>query len=477
MVSYAVIYGKSPNPQPCLLRSTLNLKENDMESEHNKAPLNRRAVLATLAAAPAFGMGLAYAQSSSVTGSADRPAELRILAATSFAPQWQSLIVPEFNKKFPNIKVQVDGVPYAEMTAKIMLDLTGASPTYDAYAIDEPWLPQVAETGQLLEVRKETAAWTEANYNWGDFNAAPLAAGQWKDGQFGVPLIANLLLRFYNRTHYAKARLPEPTASQTWAEFLEQAPKLVQDVKGTGSVNAWAIATYFGRAPLTPTIWQGILSSYGGDLVDAQNRPSFNNANGIRALQTHIDLLKWAPPGAKSHGFLESLQAFRQGQAANMIQWGSGYKGSVDPASSTLKAEEVGIITMPVGSSRPGTHRGVWNGSISRKSKNAQTAWIFWQWLSSNEGEKLHLAKLGAFPARRSTIANGPYEPWQGPVLKALQQGYEAAEAGKMWRIRSPKSDQAQSILADETARAFNSEVSAVEALESAARKIERLRL
>ena len=62
MVSYAVIYGKSPNPQPCLLRSTLNLKENDMESEHNKAPLNRRAVLATLAAAPAFGMGLAYAQ-------------------------------------------------------------------------------------------------------------------------------------------------------------------------------------------------------------------------------------------------------------------------------------------------------------------------------------------------------------------------------------------------------------------------------
>lgn len=84
---------------------------------------------------------------------------------------------------------------------------------------------------------------------------------------------------------------------------------------------------------------------------------------------------------------------------------------------------------------------------------------------------------MGAFPSRKSTILNGPYEPWQGPVLKALQQGYDVAEAGKMWRIRSPKSDQAQTILADETARAINGEVSVAEALENAARKIDRLGL
>ena len=454
-----------------------NHTEDDMQSRQNKVSINRRAVVTRLAAVPALGITRAHAQSAAASGNTDKPTDLRILAAASFAPQWQSLVVPEFAKKFPNIRVQVDGIPYAEMTAKIMLDLTGASPTYDAYAIDEPWLPQVAETGQLLDLRKDAAAWTASDYNWADFNAAPLAAGQWKGGQFGVPLISNLLLRFYNRTHYAKAGLPEPTAAQTWAEFLAQAPKLVQDVKGTGSVNAWAVATYFGRAPLTPTIWQGILSSYGGDIVDAQNKPGFNNANGVKALQTHIDLLQWAPPGAKSHTFLESLQAFRQGQAANMIQWGSGYKGTVDPSSSTLKAEEVGIITMPVGSTRPGTHRGVWNGSVSRKSKNQQAAWTFWQWLSSTEGEKVHLSTMGAFPARKSTISKGPYESWQGPVLKALQQGYEAAEAGRMWRIRSPKSDQAQTILADETARAFNGEIKVAEALESAARKIERLRL
>ena len=46
-----------------------------------------------------------------------------------------------------------------------------------------------------------------------------------------------------------------------------------------------------------------------------------------------------------------------------------------------------------------------------------------------------------------------------------------------MWRPRSAKSDAAQQILADETARAFNGDVKVAEALDSAARKIERLRL
>ena len=77
----------------------------------------------------------------------------------------------------------------------------------------------------------------------------------------------------------------------------------------------------------------------------------------------------------------------------------------------------------------------------------------------------------------------GPRKPEGGVVAGRVgadlnvQQGYDAAEAGKMWRIRSPKSDQAQTILADETARAFNGEVSVAEALDNAARKIDRLGL
>ena len=440
--------------------------------------VSRRAVLAGLATVPAVAIDRAQAQQGGAFGTAEKPVQLRMIANSAFAAQWQQVMVPEFNKKFPHIKVQIDGIPYTEQLAKIMLDVTGDKPTYDLYAIDDPWVPQVAETKQLLDLKKDAKAWTAADYDWDDFNAAPLAASEWKGGQFGVPLRCNMLLRFFNRTHYRKAGLPDPDINQTWLEFRAQAPKLVQDVKGTGGINAWAISTYFTRDPLTPTIWQAILSSYGAELIDLQGKPGFNNQAGVTALQTHIDLLQWAPPGAKAHGFTESLQAFRQGQVANMFQWGSVYKGTaVDAATTTLKPEEVGIMVMPVGTNRPGTHRGIWNGSVSRKSPNQQAAWALLQWLSSKEGEYFHASVVGAFPARKSTLSRPPAEAWQVPVFKTLQHSYEVAAAGRMWRPRSAKSDQAQTILADETARAVNGEVKAADAIASAARKIERLRL
>ena len=61
------------------------------------------------------------------------------------------------------------------------------------------------------------------------------------------------------------------------------------------------------------------------------------------------------------------------------------------------------------------------------------------------------------------------------PVFDALQQAYNAAEKGQMWRIRHPRSDAAQQILADEVARAMAGQVSAAEALQVAAEKIEKV--
>ena len=149
--------------------------------------VSRRAVLAGLAAVPAVAIDRAAAQQGGPFGTAERPIQLRMLANSAFSTQWQQLMVPEFNKRFPHVRVQIDGVPYTEQLAKIMLDITGATPTYDMYAIDDPWVPQVAETRQLLDLRKEAAAWTAADYDWADFNAAPHFA--FGDGAFDLIIL------------------------------------------------------------------------------------------------------------------------------------------------------------------------------------------------------------------------------------------------------------------------------------------------
>lgn len=274
-----------------------------------------------------------------------------MIANDAFAKQWQDQLVPEFTKKYPNIKVTVDGVPYNDQLAKTMLELTGTTATYDAVLADDPWLPQLAKTGALYDLKgPELAKWNAADYDWDDLNPTPLAAGQWDGKQYAVPVRSNLLLMFYNKSLYKKAGVEEPGPQTTWEEYFADAKKLVQDTNGDGKPDSWAVGTYFTKDPLTPTVWQTVLNSNGGRLLDDKMRVTFNDANGVKALQTQVDLLKYAPPGASTYQFNEPLEAFRQGKTATMFMWGSVFKGTaVDKETTTLTPDEVGITTLPHG--------------------------------------------------------------------------------------------------------------------------------
>ena len=439
---------------------------------------SRRSMLAGLAGSLVLAAGpVASVQAQEGLGTADDPVEIRIMANEAFANTWQTLLVPEFNKAYPNVRVVFDGVPYTELLAKMMLDATSPNPEYDILLVDDPWVPQLAEIGALVDLKGEkVAALTGDDYDWDDFNAAPLAAGEWQGVQYAVPVRSNMLLRFYNRTLYEEAGLSAPTPEQTWDEFFADAEKLVRDADGDGKDDRWAIDTYFVRESLTPTIWQSILNANGGSLLDESGSPAFANEIGAKSLETHKRLLDYAPPGALGHGFSESLQAFRQGLVANMFNWGSVYKSTaVDPKSTTLTVDEVGIQVLPVGDAQAGAHRGIWIAGVSSKTEELEASWAFLEWLTSKEGESINASLVGSFPARKSTLNGEPAEPWLGPVYETLQQAYDVAAKGKMWRIRSPKSDAAQQILADEIARGLAGQASAEEALDTAAGKIEKV--
>jgi multiple sugar transport system substrate-binding protein len=448
-----------------------------MTSIETGLPTRRRRVLKLLAGSmmmAAIPMGEAGADG---LGTPDGPVEIKIMANEAFANNWQTVLVPEFNKVFPNVKVSIDGVPYTELLAKMMLDSTSPQPEYDVLVSDDPWVPQLAQIGALMDLKgSEISPITDQDYDWADFNAAPLASGEWDGKQYAVPVRSNMLLMFYNRTLYKKAGVAEPTPELTWDQFFANAPKLVQDANGDGTPDSWAIDTYFVREPLTPTIWQSILNSNGGSLLDEEGAPAFANETGVASLDIHKRLLDFAPPGALGHGFSESLQAFRQGIVANMITWGSVYKPTaIDKQTTTLTADEVGIQVLPVGSVRAGTHRGIWNAGVSSKTEELEASWAFVQWLSSKQGEAVNASLGGSFPARKSTLANEPSAPWLKPVYQTLQNAYDVAAEGKMWRIRSPKSDAAQQILADEIARGLAGQATNAEVLQTAADKIAKV--
>lgn len=408
-------------------------------------------------------------------GTAEEPIELRFLANESFAATWQKILVPEFNKVYPHINVTIDGVPYPEHLAKLMLDATSTTPDYDLLLVDDPWSPQMASIGALVDLKgPEISAMTSADYDWDDLHPAPLAAAQWDGKQYGVPVRANMLLMFYNKALYESAGVPLPTPELTWDTFFEQAPKLIQDLDGDGTTDAWALHTFFTRDQLTPTIWQTIMNSNGGRLLDDEGKPAFNDAIGAAALDTQRKLLDYAPPGALGHGFSESLQTFRQGAAASMFMWGSVYKTTAGGSdATTLGKDQVGVQVMPAGSFSAGAHRGVWSLGISSKTEHLDAAWAFVQWMSSKEGEAFNATETGSFPSRVTTL-NNPAEPWAEPLYAAIKNAYDVTIKGEMWRMRHPKSDAAQQILADEVARALAGQATSQEALDTAAKRMVR---
>lgn len=404
-----------------------------------------------------------------------------VMVNDAFARMWQEELVPEFNEHCPNIEVIVDGVPYAEMLPKMMLELTSGGTQYDVFVAGEVWVPQLAATGLMADLKADFADLTDEDYDWDDFHPAPLAGGYWDGGQYGVPVRSNLLLMMYNRDLFEDAGMDadEVLTGIQWPQFEEVVANLVRDTDGDGEDDVWGFATYFGRDQLTPTIWQSILNSNGGQLFDESLHPVFNTDLGAEALAMHIGLGEVAgPPGWETYWFTDILEAFRQSKVGVIFNWSSAYRSvAVDPEATTLTADQVGIAAMPGGTTCPdgSAHPGVWLGGIPKDAPNKEAAWQFLQWVSSTEGEIWQFANIGSFPARVSTITSEPSEDWQGPVLEAILDGYDAIDCGGMRRPRLPDYDAVQEILAFHHSRAVLGEASPEEALDDAAQEIEEL--
>jgi multiple sugar transport system substrate-binding protein len=67
--------------------------------------------------------------------------------------------------------------------------------------------------------------------------------------------------------------------------------------------------------------WAGYLWTYGGDFFDTSYKPVFNSPEGVKALETYIELSKVAPPGVGAYHITEEWTSFMQGHAALAWTW------------------------------------------------------------------------------------------------------------------------------------------------------------
>jgi multiple sugar transport system substrate-binding protein len=315
-------------------------------------------------------------------------AGLQALDPLNFSgPKWEELT---------GIKVKVVELPIAEMFTKIMQEYRAGTGAYDALNVVPAWMPDLANAG-ALEVLDPYVE------KYGFAAELQTIAPTYRDNQmkvdgkiYGFPDDGDTFVFYYRKDIFGdqatkdefKAKFGYDLAPpKTWKEFGEIGQFLTDKYqpKMYG-------AAFFRQPPYGMFMFQERFRNEGGKFFDADTmKATINSDVGIKVFEGMRAENKFMPPGVEQWGFVENLAAFLQGQTAMTIswppygRWAAGYGTDQEVLSWVPKSQIAGKVGYAL---PPGGHPQLAAGfalSVASTSKNKEAAYLFIQWLNSEE--------------------------------------------------------------------------------------------
>jgi len=304
------------------------------------------------------------------------------MAQAAYSEQDVRSMAADFEKANPDIKVNLEFVPYEGLHDKTVL--AQGSGGYDVVLFDVIWPAEYATNRVLLDVTDRITpemdkgvlpgAWTTVTY----------------DGKrYGMPWILDTKYLFYNKAMLAKAGIDHPPT--TWDELAADA-KLIKD-KG---ILATPIAWSWAQAEAVICDYATLVDAYGGKFLDAAGKPAFQTDGGLKALQYMVQTVKDGITNPNSKEFLEEdvRHVFENGEAAFALNWTYMYNLAKDPKESKVSGD-VGVVPAPgvTGTSTASAVNGSMGLGITTTSKHPDEAWKFITYMTSQPVQNAY-AKL-----------------------------------------------------------------------------------
>lgn len=160
-------------------------------------------------------------------------------------------------------------------------------------------------------------------------------------------------------------------------------------------------------------VWSNFIQNYGGDVFDAEGRPSLDTPQVIAALQAWAELWKFSPPGQAEYSFLDIPTVMANGIAAQTIAFSDFVMGVDQPGASKFAGKFV-YGPVPHNKDQPDKRNAFAEPSvlnISKYSDAPEATYLFLQWMieKSTQAKLLEMGN-GGIPIRNSS--------WDLPVLK-----------------------------------------------------------
>ena len=376
---------------------------------NRKRPVFRASLIAGVCAASTFtgltGTGVASA-SGTVTlqfWNAYNPTDKEVSTMTN-------VVLPQFEKENPGIKVTNVTVPYSQLLQKYIAAVAAGDPPA-VMRSDIIWVPELASQGALLNLTH--LGWFQPIKK--DALPGPLSTNFYKGSYYGMPDDTNTQVLFWNKADFAAAGLsgPPTTESQLFAEV----PKLTDKAKGqfglgVDGTDIWNVSPY---------VW-----SNGGSFTNSNASTTSGFMNGDATESTLGELLSLYKDGDVGTDFLGGSGAisgetgFPKGQYAMYIDgpWAV-------PTYRQDKFSNYGVALFPKGSAGSVSVVGGEDIVIASNVQHQGDAVKLAQFLAGPFAQ-LQMANQGDLATYKSDSAA---EVKQQPYLSTFVQQLETAEA------------------------------------------------
>ena len=336
----------------------------------------------------------------------------------------------------------------------------GQTADFDLYMMDDPWVPAFALAGSITDL--ESLGYVPD----AGFVPATLELGYWPPHEgarvpgidssvpprlYTLPIIGDTQLFFYRK------------------DLIDEPPDTWDDVRALASqadpANKRYLLAMRGVAgnPIV-TEWFPYLYSFGGEMFDDQWNVSFNSPAGVAALQLFLDLKQYQPAGVENFDAPEQGACYLSGQCMMNIEWTGYILLAEDPAGSQVVGKTG--WTIPPKQERHASELGNFVMGIAAGSQNKPAALKFLQWFTSDATQR-EFARRRGVPVRTAVFSDPELQqqfPWLPTVQTALSNGVA--------RPRTPEWAKVEEILGGQLHRAVVGEVSASQALDTAAQEV-----
>lgn len=375
-----------------------------------------------------------------ISGSVSAATQINALFMTQAAYSENDIraMTSDFEKQHPDVKVNLEFVPYEALHDKIVAARGAGGNGYDVVLFDAIWPAEFSRFDLLQDVSSRIAADEREKIFPGAMNTVV-----YQGKTLGMPWILDTKYLYYNKAMLDKAGIKTPPAS--WQQVMDDA-KVLKD-KG---IVKYPLVWSWSQAEALVCDYTTLVSGFGGSFYQ-NGKLDFSTPASLKAVTLMKTSLDQGLSNPASREYLEEdvRKAFSNGDAAFALNWTYMYNMANDPKQSKV-AGDVGIVPAPGDTpDKPGAVNGSMGLGIAKASQHPEEAWQYIHYLTSQPVQDKY-AKL-SLPVWKASYQDPAVAKGQESLIaaadKSLNVMLSRPETADYSRLSNPLQQQLQSVL------------------------------